>query len=59
MGRPPIGKVAMTATERSHRYREKHGTSATHTAAATLARLEARVASIEAQLKPAKKKRGG
>jgi hypothetical protein len=23
MGRPPIGKIAMTATERSHRYRQK------------------------------------
>jgi hypothetical protein len=25
MGRPPIGKVAMTGAERVRRYREKHG----------------------------------
>lgn len=62
MGRPPIGKVAMTATERSRRYRSKLGTAEPATKHATklggddgalaqeLARAKTRIAELEALL---------
>jgi hypothetical protein len=52
MGRPPIGKVAMTGAERVRRYRAKHRKSRNETRIALLetrvARLEARIAELEA-----------
>jgi hypothetical protein len=53
MGRPPIGKVAMTATERSHRFRAKQraeqpATKRNESDAATIAALNARIAELEA-----------
>jgi hypothetical protein len=56
MGRPPIGKVAMTSTERSHRYRAQHAKpaaakpdgSATAAAQAEIARLKAEIARLKA-----------
>jgi hypothetical protein len=56
MGRPPIGKVAMTSTERVHRFRAKHRVAAPETkretkpSAAPTPALEARVAELEAEL---------
>ena len=55
MGRPPIGKVAMTGAERVRRYRAKHRKEKPHnkTRIALLetrvARLEARIAELEAK----------
>jgi hypothetical protein len=47
MGRPPIGKVAMTSAERVARYRAKHGI--TKPSAAGDARLQARIAELQAE----------
>jgi len=50
MGRPPIGKVAMTSTERVHRFRAKHGadkSTAKSSAAAEIAALKKRIAELE------------
>ena len=56
MGRPPIGKVAMTSTERVHRFRAKHRTGKPETkrnetrginALLTIAKLKARIAELE------------
>jgi hypothetical protein len=52
MGRPPIGKVAMTSTERVHRFRAKHRQDKPETkqSATAVAALEARVRELEAEL---------
>jgi hypothetical protein len=56
MGRPPIGKIAMTATERSHRFRAKQRVgkpatkSATKPEAADTGPLRARIRELEAEL---------
>jgi hypothetical protein len=53
MGRPPIGKVAMTSTERVHKFRAKHRpeTKRSETrSAAAVAKLEARIRELEAEL---------
>jgi hypothetical protein len=52
MGRPPIGKVAMTSTERVHRHRErKFGNKPPVTKSpAAVAKLEARIRELEAKL---------
>jgi hypothetical protein len=52
MGRPPIGKVAMTSTERVHRFRAKHRQDKPETKPETKqsAALEARVHELEAEL---------
>ena len=53
MGRPPIGKVAMTSTERVHRFRAKHRTGKPETkhetkqSAAEIAALKQRIAELE------------
>jgi cell division protein FtsB len=55
MGRPPIGKVAMTGAERVHRYRAKHRKEKPRNEArivqleTRVARLEARIAELEAE----------
>src|SRR5262245_31096910 len=52
MGRPPIGKVAMTSTERVHRFRAKHRTGKPETKRneTEIARLKARIRELEAAL---------
>ena len=55
MGRPPIGKVAMTSAERQRRYRAKHRKEKPRNEArialleTRVARLEARIAELEAE----------
>lgn len=46
MGRPPIGKVAMTGAERIRRYREKHGKPKRETKSAEIARLKTELEAI-------------
>ena len=52
MGRPPLGKVAMTSTERSHRHRAKTQSPPLTDAArkAELTRLRTRIAALEAEI---------
>jgi hypothetical protein len=56
MGRPPIGKTAMTDAERMRRYRLKHGKDKPVTKPASpklvkeLAQAKARIAELEAKL---------
>ena len=57
MGRPPIGKVAMTHAERTRRWRLRHGTPVTKqtspdhaTLVRELAQAKARIAELEADL---------
>jgi hypothetical protein len=58
MGRPPIGKIAMTGAERTRLYRLKHGTAKHVTKPVTksastddaVASLEARIRELEAEL---------
>jgi hypothetical protein len=52
MGRPPIGKVAMTSTERVHRFRAKHRQDKPETKLETKqsAALEAKIRELEAEL---------
>jgi len=68
MGRPPIGKVAMTSTERVHRFRAKHRTGKPETKHETkpgidtllaFAKLKARIAELERQLTQAHKRIAG
>ena len=56
MGRPPIGKIAMTAAERVRRYRLRHGTDKPVTKPATkrsadktTGLLKARIRDLEAE----------
>jgi hypothetical protein len=56
MGRPPIGKVAMTGAERTRLYRLKHATAkprpklSTDNAAATIDTLQKKLATAEARI---------
>jgi hypothetical protein len=50
MGRPPIGKAAMTAAERVRRYRQKHGVTKAPAESETIAALKSRIAELEAQV---------
>ena len=57
MGRPPIGKIAMTAAERVRRYRLRHGTDKPVTkpvmkrsADKTTGLLKARIRDLEAEI---------
>jgi hypothetical protein len=68
MGRPPIGKVAMTSTERVHRFRAKRRTGKPETKHETkpgldtllmFAKLKARIAELERQLTQAHKRIAG
>jgi uncharacterized coiled-coil protein SlyX len=57
MGRPPIGKVAMTSTERSRRYRAGLATKpATKPAPASDPATDARIHELEAELAQARKR---
>jgi len=65
MGRPPIGKVAMTSTERVHRFRAKQRADKPETKPETkpatdtllrFAKLKARIAELERQLTQAHKR---
>jgi hypothetical protein len=50
MGRPPIGKVAMTSTERVHRFRAKHRTKKPSDAKdQKIAELKARIRELEGE----------
>jgi hypothetical protein len=59
MGRPPIGKVAMTDAERMRRYRLKHRADkpVTKVTKQNTGRLEARIRELEAQLTRERKRR--
>ena len=63
MGRPPIGKVAMTGAERVRRYRAKHRKEKPRNEVrialleTRVARLEARIAELEAERTTYGKKR--
>src|SRR5262245_25411952 len=51
MGRPPIGKIAMTSTERVHRFRAKHRKGKPETKQnETEAELHARIRELKAKL---------
>jgi uncharacterized protein YceH (UPF0502 family) len=56
MGRPPIGKVAMSLAERQRRYRAKHRNEKPRNEA-RIALLETRVACLEARLAELEAKR--
>src|SRR5262249_8215353 len=67
MGRPPIGKHAMSSTERVHRFRAKqratkpetkHETKPSATDGAKVAALHARIRELEAELASERKRRG-
>ena len=53
MGRPPIGKKAMTAADRQRRYRAKHG-SVTKPVTKSTERLRGQIATLRRQLAQAR-----
>jgi hypothetical protein len=60
MGRPPIGKVAMTGAERTRLYRRRHPTTAkpsSKTYETRIRELEAQIRNLEAQLARKRKQR--